>query len=253
MDYKYILREKQDHIGLLTLNHPETLNALSSAVLEELGNVFDELEADKEIYVVILTGAGRSFVAGADIAEMSRLDPEAGRAFGRLGAAVFRKIELSEKIVIAAVNGYALGGGCELAMACDIRIASVKAKFAQPEVGLGIIPGFSGTQRLPRLVGVGKAKELIYTGTPIDGTEAFRIGLANKVTEPDQLMQEAKAMALKIASRSPLALKYAKEAINRGIETDIDTGIAFENGYFGLCFGATEQKVQMQAFLEKKK
>lgn len=215
MDYKYILREKQDHIGLLTLNHPETLNALSSAVLEELGNVFDELEADKEIYVVILTGAGRSFVAGADIAEMSRLDAEAGRAFGRLGAAVFRKIELSEKIVIAAVNGYALGGGCELAMACDIRIASVKAKFAQPEVGLGIIPGFSGTQRLPRLVGVGKAKELIYTGTPIDGTEAFRIGLVNKVTEPDQLMQEAKAMALTIASRSPLALKYAKEAINR--------------------------------------
>ena len=196
MDYKYILREKQDHIGLLTLNHPETLNALSSAVLEELGNVFDELEADKEIYVVILTGAGRSFVAGADIAEMSRLDAEAGRAFGRLGAAVFRKIELSEKIVIAAVNGYALGGGCELAMACDIRIASVKAKFAQPEVGLGIIPGFSGTQRLPRLVGVGKAKELIYTGTPIDGTEAFRIGLVNKVTEPDQLMLEAKAMAL---------------------------------------------------------
>ncbi|WP_418537046.1 enoyl-CoA hydratase-related protein [Odoribacter laneus] len=253
MDYKYILREKQDHIGLLTLNHPETLNALSSAVLEELGNVFDELEADKEIYVVILTGAGRSFVAGADIAEMSRLDPEAGRAFGRLGAAVFRKIELSEKIVIAAVNGYALGGGCELAMACDIRIASVKAKFAQPEVGLGIIPGFSGTQRLPRLVGVGKAKELIYTGTPIDGTEAFRIGLVNKVTEPDQLMQEAKAMALTIASRSPLALKYAKEAINRGIETDIDTGIAFENGYFGLCFGTTGQKVQMQAFLEKKK
>lgn len=253
MDYKYILREKQDHIGLLTLNHPETLNALSSAVLEELGNVFDELEADKEIYVVILTGAGRSFVAGADIAEMSRLDAEAGRAFGRFGAAVFRKIELSEKIVIAAVNGYALGGGCELAMACDIRIASVKAKFAQPEVGLGIIPGFSGTQRLPRLVGVGKAKELIYTGTPIDGTEAFRIGLVNKVTEPDQLMQEAKAMALTIASRSPLALKYAKEAINRGIETDIDTGIAFENGYFGLCFGTTEQKVQMQAFLEKKK
>ena len=253
MDYKYILREKQDHIGLLTLNHPETLNALSSAVLEELGDVFDELEADKEIYVVILTGAGRSFVAGADIAEMSRLDPEAGRAFGRLGAAVFRKIELSEKIVIAAVNGYALGGGCELAMACDIRIASVKAKFAQPEVGLGIIPGFSGTQRLPRLVGVGKAKELIYTGTPIDGTEAFRIGLVNKVTEPDQLMQEAKAMALTIASRSPLALKYATQAINRGIETDIDTGIAFENGYFRLCFGTTEQKVQMQAFLEKKK
>ena len=144
MDYKYILREKQDHIGLLTLNHPETLNALSSAVLEELGNVFDELEADKEIYVVILTGAGRSFVAGADIAEMSRLDAEAGRAFGRLGAAVFRKIELSEKIVIAAVNGYALGGGCELAMACDIRIASVKAKFAQPEVVWVLFPASRG-------------------------------------------------------------------------------------------------------------
>lgn len=252
MDYKYILREKQDHLCWVTLNHPQTLNALNSAVLNELGAVFDELEADKEIYVVILTGAGRSFVAGADISEMSCLDTEAGRAFGRLGAAVFRKIELSEKIVIAAVNGYALGGGCELAMACDIRIASVKAKFAQPEVGLGIIPGFSGTQRLPRLVGLGKAKELIYTGLPIDGAEAFRIGLVNKVTEPDQLMQEAKALALAIASRSPLALKYAKEAINRGIETDIDTGIAIENSYFGLCFGTTEQKAQMQAFLEKK-
>lgn len=253
MDYKYILREKQDHLCWVTLNHPQTLNALNSAVLNELGAVFDELEADKEIYVVILTGAGRSFVAGADISEMSCLDTEAGRAFGRLGAAVFRKIELSEKIVIAAVNGYALGGGCELAMACDIRIASVKAKFAQPEVGLGIIPGFSGTQRLPRLVGLGKAKELIYTGLPIDGAEAFRIGLVNKVTEPDQLMQEAKALALAIASRSPLALKYAKEAINRGIETDIETGIAIENSYFGLCFGTTEQKTQMQAFLEKKK
>lgn len=253
MDYKYILREKQDHLCWVTLHHPQTLNALNSAVLNELGDVFDELEADKEIYVVILTGAGRSFVAGADISEMSCLDAEAGRAFGRLGAAVFRKIELSEKIVIAAVNGYALGGGCELAMACDIRIASVKAKFAQPEVGLGIIPGFSGTQRLPRLVGVGKAKELIYTGLPIDGAEAFRIGLVNKVTEPDQLMQEAKALALAIASRSPLALKYAKEAINRGIETDIDTGIAIENSYFGLCFGTAEQKAQMQAFLEKKK
>lgn len=253
MEYKYILQERQGPVCLLTLNHPETLNALNSALLKELGNVFDELEADKTITVVILTGAGRSFVAGADISEMSNLNAEEGRTFGYLGASVFRKIELSEKIVIAAVNGYALGGGCELAMACDIRIASVKAKFAQPEVGLGIIPGFSGTQRLPRLVGLGKAKELIYTGTPIDGTEAFRIGLVNKVTEPDQLLPEAKAMASAIASRPPLALKYAKEAINRGIETDIDTGIAFENTYFGLCFATTEQKLQMKAFLEKKK
>lgn len=251
MEFKTLLFEKQGPVGILTINQPETLNALNTSVLRELGQAFDKFAEDAELRVIVLTGAGRSFVAGADIAEMSGLDAEAGKVFGQLGASVFRKIELSEKIVIAAVNGYALGGGCELALACDIRIASEKAKFAQPETGLGIVPGFSGTQRLPRIVGVGKAKELIYTGRVIDAAEACRIGLVNSVTEPGMLLSEAVKMAEQIAARSPLAVQYAKEAINRGIETDIDTGIAIENGLFGLCFATEEQKQKMRAFLNK--
>lgn len=251
MEFKTLLFEKQGPVGILTINQPETLNALNTSVLRELGQAFDKFAEDAELRVIVLTGAGRSFVAGADIAEMSGLDAEAGKVFGQLGASVFRKIELSEKIVIAAVYGYALGGGCELALACDIRIASEKAKFAQPETGLGIVPGFSGTQRLPRIVGVGKAKELIYTGRVIDAAEACRIGLVNSVTEPGMLLSEAVKMAEQIAARSPLAVQYAKEAINRGIETDIDTGIAIENGLFGLCFATEEQKQKMRAFLNK--
>ena len=251
MEFKTLLFGKQGPVGILTINQPETLNALNTSVLKELGQAFDKFAEDAELRVIVLTGAGRSFVAGADIAEMSGLDAEAGKIFGQLGASVFRKIELSEKIVIAAVNGYALGGGCELALACDIRMASEKAKFAQPETGLGIVPGFSGTQRLPRIIGVGKAKELIYTGRVIDAAEASRIGLVNSVTEPGMLLSEAVKMAEQIASRSPLAVKYAKEAINRGIETDIDTGIAIENGLFGLCFATEEQKQKMRAFLNK--
>lgn len=251
MEFKTLLFEKQGPVGILTINQPETLNALNISVLKELGQAFDKFAEDAELRVIVLTGAGRSFVAGADIAEMSGLDAEAGKIFGQLGASVFRKIELSEKIVIAAVNGYALGGGCELALACDIRMASEKAKFAQPETGLGIVPGFSGTQRLPRIIGVGKAKELIYTGRVIDAAEACRIGLVNSVTEPGMLLSEAVKMAEQIASRSPLAVQYAKEAINRGIETDIDTGIAIENGLFGLCFATEEQKQKMRAFLNK--
>ena len=251
MEFKTLLFEKQGPVGILTINQPETLNALNTSVLKELGQVFDKFTEDEELRVIVVTGAGRSFVAGADIAEMSELAAEAGKVFGQLGASVFRKIELSEKIVIAAVNGYALGGGCELALACDIRIASEKAKFAQPETGLGIVPGFSGTQRLPRIIGVGKAKELIYTGRVIDAAEACRIGLVNSVTEPGMLLSEAVKMAEQIASRSPLAVQYAKEAINRGMETDIDTGIAIENGLFGLCFATEEQKRKMRAFLDK--
>ncbi|WP_289016544.1 enoyl-CoA hydratase-related protein [Culturomica massiliensis] len=251
MEFKTLLFGKQGPVGILTINQPETLNALNTSVLKELGQAFDKFAEDAELRVIVLTGAGRSFVAGADIAEMSGLDAEAGKIFGQLGASVFRKIELSEKIVIAAVNGYALGGGCELALACDIRMASEKAKFAQPETGLGIVPGFSGTQRLPRIIGVGKAKELIYTGRVIDAAEACRIGLVNSVTEPGMLLSEAVKMAEQIASRSPLAVQYAKEAINRGIETDIDTGIAIENGLFGLCFATEEQKQKMRAFLNK--
>ena len=240
-------------VCIVRINRPDTLNALSSEVLMELGTVFDEIAENDSINVVILTGEGRSFVAGADIAEMSKFTAAEGKNFGELGASVFRKIELLKQPVIAAVNGYALGGGCELAMACDIRIASIKAKFGQPETGLGITPGFSGTQRLPRLVGVGIAKELIYTGAVVDGTEACRIGLVNKVVEPDKLMEEAMNMAQLIASRAQLAVQYSKEAINRGIETDIDTGIAFEANLFGLCFATADQKEGMEAFLNKRK
>lgn len=245
--------ERQEDICVVKINKPDTLNALNTQVLKDLGQAFDEIAEDETIAVVILTGEGRAFVAGADISEMSVFTAAEGKKFGELGAAVFRKIELLKQPVIAAINGFALGGGCELAMACDIRIASAKAKFGQPEVGLGITPGFSGTQRLPRIVGLGKAKELIYTASVIDSVEAYRIGLVNKLTEPDQLMDEAMAMARQIASRAQLAVRYSKEAINRGIETDIDIGISLETDLFGLCFATADQKEGMEAFLWKRK
>lgn len=253
MEYQKLIIEKQERICIVRINNPEALNALNTKILVELSQAFDEIAADAQTDVVILTGEGRAFVAGADIAEMSVLKADEGKRFGRLGADVFRKIELLDKPVIAAVNGYALGGGCELAMACDIRIASAKAKFGQPEVGLGITPGFSGTQRLPRLVGLGKAKELIYTAAVIHAEEACRIGLVNKVVEPEELMNECLAMASAIASKAQLAVRYAKEAINRGIETDIETGIDIETGLFGLCFATADQKEGMEAFLWKRK
>lgn len=253
MEYQKLIIEKQERICIVRINSPEALNALNTKILVELSQAFDEIAADAQTDVVILTGEGRAFVAGADIAEMSVLKADEGKRFGRLGADVFRKIELLDKPVIAAVNGFALGGGCELAMACDIRIASAKAKFGQPEVGLGITPGFSGTQRLPRLVGLGKAKELIYTAAVIHAEEACRIGLVNKVVEPEELMNECLAMASAIASKAQLAVRYAKEAINRGIETDIETGIDIETGLFGLCFATADQKEGMEAFLWKRK
>lgn len=253
MEYQKLIVERQDGIGVIRINHPDALNALNTLVLSELGKAFDAFAADESVEVVVLTGEGRAFVAGADIAEMSTMTAQEGKAFGRLGADVFRKIEMMPQPVIAAVNGFALGGGCELAMACDIRIASSKAKFGQPEVGLGITPGFSGTQRLPRLVGLGKAKELIYTAAIIPADEACRIGLVNRVVEPGALMDEALALAAAIASKARLAVRYAKEAINRGIETDIETGIDMETSLFGLCFATHDQKEGMAAFLQKRK
>lgn len=253
MEYQKLIIQKQERICVVKINNTETLNALNTAILVELGQAFDEIAADTEIDVVILTGEGRAFVAGADIAEMSVMKADEGKRFGKIGATVFRKIELLSKPVIAAVNGFALGGGCELAMACDIRIASTKAKFGQPEVSLGITPGFSGTQRLPRLVGLGKAKELIYTAAVIHADEAYRIGLVNKVVEPEELMNECLAMATVIASKAPLAVRYSKEAINRGIETDIETGNDIETALFGLCFATADQKEGMEAFLWKRK
>jgi enoyl-CoA hydratase len=252
MEYTKLIIEKQEDICIVKINNPQAMNALNSTVLSELDCAFSQIESDQTIKVVILTGEGRAFVAGADISQMSTMSAAEGKAFGEQGAAVFRKIEQLKVPVIAAVNGFALGGGCELAMACDIRIASAKAKFGQPEVGLGITPGFSGTQRLPRLVGMGVAKELIYTADIIGADEAYRIGLVNKVAEPEALMDQAIEMAKKIASKAPIAVRYSKEAINRGCQVDIDTAIAIEANLFGLCFASEDQKEGMSSFLNKK-
>ncbi|MGB5822979.1 MAG: enoyl-CoA hydratase-related protein [Proteocatella sp.] len=250
---KFVLKEYVENVLIIKVNKPSALNALSNDVLSDIGEAFDEAAADENINVIILTGEGKAFVAGADIAEMSTMNATEGKAFGEHGAGVFRKIETMPKAVIAAVNGFALGGGCELAMACDIRIASEKAKFGQPEVGLGITPGFSGTQRMSRLVGLGKAKELIFTGNIINAKEAKEIGLVNAVVEPDKLMDVAMEMAKKIASNAQIAVKYSKEAIDKGYQTDISTAIDIEANLFGLCFATEDQKEGMAAFLEKRK
>lgn len=246
--------EKQDQVGLIRIDRPEAMNALNEQVLTELDAAVEAAGADPDIRVVIITGEGRAFVAGADIAGMYPLDEKGGYEWGRLGQKVFRKIETLNKPVIAAVNGFALGGGCELAMACDIRIAGAKAKFGQPEVGLGITPGYSGTQRLPRLVGKSKAMELIFTGEYIGADEAAAIGLVSKVVPQESLMEEAFALAAKIAKNAPLAVAYSKEAIVKGLEcSDMDESIEIEAKLFGKCFSTADQKEGMGAFLEKRK
>ncbi|GAA0181083.1 short-chain-enoyl-CoA hydratase [Clostridium sediminicola] len=252
MGYKNLLVEQKERVGILTINRPSALNALNTETLKELDHAIDEMDKNEEIYVVVITGAGKAFVAGADIAEMKDLSPEKGRLFGELGLKIFRKIELMEKPVIAAVNGFALGGGCELSMSCDIRIAGEKAKFGQPEVGLGITPGFGGTQRLSRLVGIGKAKELIFSAKIINANEAEKIGLVNQVVSQDEVLNEAVKLAQKISSKGQIAVRYSKSAINRGIETDIETGMIIEKDLFGLCFANEDQKEAMAAFIEKR-
>ncbi|MBS7525400.1 short-chain-enoyl-CoA hydratase [Fusibacter paucivorans] len=252
MQFETLTIAIENRIGILTVNRPKALNALNSQVLEDLEKAVEAIEANKEIDVVILTGEGKAFVAGADITEMKDMNADEGRTFGAYGMHVFRKIELSSKPYIAAVNGFALGGGCELAMSCDIRVASEKAKFGQPEVGLGITPGFAGTQRLARLVGTGKAKELIFTADIISAVEAEKIGLVNAVVAPDDLMQTAKTMAEKIVANAQLSVRYAKSAINRGSETDIETAMVIEQDLFGLCFATEDQKEGMTAFVEKR-
>ena len=249
---KTVKLEKKDKIAILTISRPEALNALNAQVIGDLEEAVAMIEKDSDAAALIITGEGRSFVAGADIGEQAVLDLEGGRDWGRRGSALMRRIELLQIPTIAAVNGYALGGGCDLALACDIIIAGKKAKFGQPEVGLGITPGFSGTQRLPRRVGIGKAKDLIFTGARINAAEALNIGLANKVTEQEDLMAEAEAMAQAITKNAPLAVKYSKAAIARGMEVDIDAGIAIENELFAMCFASRDQKEGMQAFLEKR-
>ena len=247
-----LIIERVDNIAVLKINRPDAMNSLNNELLNELNCALEQIDSDEQIRVLIITGEGRAFVAGADIEQMSTMNVQQGKEFGVQGSAVFRKLENISKPVIAAINGFALGGGCELALACDIRIASNKAKIGQPEVGLGITPGFSGTQRLPRLVGEGKAKELIYTAKAITAEEALAIGLVNKVVEPQELLNAAMQMAKTIAKNAPIALKLSKEAINRGMQTDIDSSIAIENNLFALCFGTQDQKEGMKAFFEKR-
>ena len=250
--YQYIHYEKNDEIAIVTIDRQEALNALNSAVITELEQVVTEMEKDDSIRAMILTGAGRSFVAGADIAEQYPLDINGGRRWGQRGSALFRRIEKLEFPTIAAVNGFALGGGCELAMSCDIILASEKAKFGQPEVGLGITPGFSGTQRLPRRVGAAKAKELIFSGKMIKADEAEKIGLVNAVYAPEDLMNGAIEMARSFTKNAPIAVKYSKACIDRGMQMDIDSGIACENELFAMCLATADQKEGMGAFLEKR-
>jgi len=254
MEFKNILVEIKEKVGIIKMNRPEALNALNTETLHELSTAMHHLSFENEsVRVIILTGEGKAFVAGADIAEMKDMLPLKAREFSQLGQRVFHFIATQEKPVIAAVNGFALGGGCELALACDIRIASDKAKLGQPEVNLGVIPGFAGTQRLSRLVGVSKAKEMIFTGDIIDAQTALSIGLVNQVVSADQLMSVCLELANKIASKGPTAIKLAKTVINQGIQANLCTGSAYEKEAFGLCFATGEPKEGMSAFLEKRK
>ena len=250
---EFIKYEEEGEIAILTINRPKALNALNNQVLDELDRVLDDIDTDK-IRALILTGAGeKSFVAGADIAEMSTLTKEEGEAFSKKGNDVFRKIETFEIPVIAAINGFALGGGCEISMSCDIRICSENAIFGQPEVGLGITPGFGGTQRLARLVGPGMAKQMIFTGQNIKADEAYRIGLVNAVYPQNELLNEARKLALTIAKNGAHAVKNSKKAINDGLQLDIDKAIKIEEKLFGDCFQSSEQVDRMKKFLEKSK
>ena len=244
--------EVKGNIAVITINREKALNALNSEVLDDLEKVFDAVDIN-EVRCLVLTGAGeKSFVAGADIGEMSTLTKAEGEAFGKKGNDVFRKIETFPIPVIAAINGFALGGGCEISMSCDFRICSENAMFGQPEVGLGITPGFGGTQRLARTVGVGMAKQLIYTARNIDAAEALRIGLVNQVVPQAELMATAEKLASTIAGNAPIAVRACKKAINDGLQTDIETALVIEEKLFGSCFESYDQREGMANFLRKK-
>ena len=245
--------EKQDSIAIVTIDRPEALNTLNGDVIAELEQVVTALENDRDVRCLILTGEGRSFVAGADIGEQYPLDLDGGRRWGRRGSALMRRIEKLEFPTIAAVNGFALGGGCELSMACDIRICADTAVFGQPETGLGITPGFGGTQRLARLVSPGMAKQLIYTAKNIKADEAYRIGLVNAVYPLDELLPAAEKLAETIAKNAPIAVRACKQAINEGLQVDMDKAIVIEEKLFGSCFQSADQIEGMSAFLEKRK
>lgn len=254
MDFKNILIERKDELEVITINRPNVLNALNDETISELHRGLREIFKDEQVRVVILTGAGeKAFVAGADIGELKVCNALSGHRKSINGQRLLYHIENMEQVAIAAINGFALGGGCELALACDIRIASENAKLGQPEVNLGIIPGYGGTQRLSRLVGKGKAKELIFTGDMVEAAEALRIGLIEKVVPLAELMKTAEEMAAKIISKGPLAIKAAKRAINLGLDVDLKSGLEYEAMEFSaIC--ATEDKTEgTSAFLEKRK
>lgn len=254
MPYQNLILEQAGNVTILTINRPKALNSLNPATLLELETAFTALNADLEVKVIILTGAGeKAFVAGGDISSMQPLNPLEARAVARQAQNLFNLVEYSPKIIIGAINGYALGGGCELAMACDIRLASTTAKLGQPEINLGIIPGWAGTQRLPRLVGKGKAKEMMFTGDMVTAEEAEKIGLVNRAVAAEELMDAALQMAQKIAEKPQVAVRMIKKAVDNGLEMPVDKAIDYEAELFGLCFATKDQKEGMAAFLEKRK
>ena len=253
MSYQNLLFNITDHIATITLNRPNKLNALNAALLQELQEALNTVAQDSEIRVLIITGAGeRAFCAGADIDELHGITPEKAGAFMLLGQRIFNDIETLGKPVIAAVNGYALGGGCELAQACDLRVASISARFGQPEINLGNIPGWGGTQRLPRLIGAARAKELIFTGELLEAEAAERMGLVNRVTTPEELMPAARSLAAKIAEKGPIALRLAKWAIDRGLDGSLASGLMYENLGVAYCCTTEDQCEGTLAFKERR-
>jgi enoyl-CoA hydratase len=254
MAYENIVYQVEEGIATITFNRPKALNALNAALLDEFSRALDEIAADENIRVLVLTGAGdKSFVAGADINELATFNSLTAKNFSQKGHAIIARLQGLPIVVIAAVNGFALGGGTEIAIACDFIYASENAKFGQPEINLGLIPGFGGTQRLPRLIGPNLAKELVFTGKMISAAEAEKIGLVNRVLPAEQLMDEVMKTAAEIAFRGRASLRAAKQAINHGLNTDLATGIHIEVDAFGLCYGSSDSKEGTSAFLEKRK
>jgi enoyl-CoA hydratase len=253
MTYENILLEKKNAIGYVTINRPKVLNALNMATMEEMRAAFHDIKNDDGIRVVLLTGSGeKAFVAGADISELATQDAVMGKKYAQRGQSVLNLIENLGKPVIACINGFALGGGCELALACTMRLASENAKFGQPEVKLGIIPGYGGSQRLPRLVGKGFAMQMVLAGEMISAQEAHRIGLVNEVTAAAELIPRAEAIAAKIIANGPLAVQYAMEAVNKGMEMTLAEGLFLESALFGVCCATSDKAEGTKAFLEKR-
>lgn len=254
MELKNLLVSKRDSHAIVTVNRPDKLNALNNETIAELEQVMQELNKEKSVRCIILTGAGeKAFVAGADISQVADLNETSGKEFALRGQNVFRHIELMHKPVIAAVNGFALGGGCELAMACHVRIASTKAKFGQPEINLGIIPGYGGTQRFPRLIGLSNALYLLLTGEMIDAARAYQLGLVSEVLEAEKLMERAEALASLLAGKAPLAARYILQAVYRGADTDMDKALNIEANCFGKVCATDDMQEGTAAFLEKRK